>query len=191
MLGIFGGIANWSPKWRGGAPSSGAVVILSLLGLMISVGLLVDNSVVVAENIHRLHREGLLRERDRVAGLDGDDRGRDLDPLLFPEVDVEHAGRAADHALELLGLVVLEVRREAEPVAQPDEPFRFVFDVTRFLAPGKNRVRFELLGADRVFVLRNVKIETGEPLAVPQAAKARPAPAGPRPVPRSGCAPSP
>jgi cytochrome o ubiquinol oxidase subunit 1 len=34
VLGIFGGIANWSPKWRGGAPSSGAVVILSLLGLV-------------------------------------------------------------------------------------------------------------------------------------------------------------
>ena len=33
VLGIFGGIANWSPKWRGGTPSSGAVVILALLGL--------------------------------------------------------------------------------------------------------------------------------------------------------------
>ncbi len=32
--------------------------LISLLGLMISVGLLVDNSVVVAENIHRLHRSG-------------------------------------------------------------------------------------------------------------------------------------
>ena len=32
--------------------------ILTLLGLMISVGLLVDNSVVVAENIFRLHNEG-------------------------------------------------------------------------------------------------------------------------------------
>ena len=32
--------------------------LLTLLGLMICVGLLVDNSVVVAENIHRLHREG-------------------------------------------------------------------------------------------------------------------------------------
>ncbi|MDH3525014.1 MAG: efflux RND transporter permease subunit [Acidobacteriota bacterium] len=33
--------------------------ILTLLALMISVGLLVDNSVVVAENIFRLHRDGL------------------------------------------------------------------------------------------------------------------------------------
>ncbi len=33
--------------------------VFSLLGLMISVGLLVDNSVVVAENIFRLHRDGV------------------------------------------------------------------------------------------------------------------------------------
>ena len=38
--------------------------VLSLLGLMISVGLLVDNSVVVAENIHRIHRETGCSRRD-------------------------------------------------------------------------------------------------------------------------------
>ena len=42
--------------------------ILSLLGLMISVGLLVDNSVVVAENIIRLHKEG---HSPRRAAIDG------------------------------------------------------------------------------------------------------------------------
>ena len=42
--------------------------ILSLLGLMISVGLLVDNAVVVAENIHRLHREGVPRREAAVRG---------------------------------------------------------------------------------------------------------------------------
>ena len=42
--------------------------ILSLLGLMISVGLLVDNSVVVAENIHRLHREGHSRRDAAIKG---------------------------------------------------------------------------------------------------------------------------
>jgi HAE1 family hydrophobic/amphiphilic exporter-1 len=37
--------------------------ILSLLGLMICVGMLVDNSIVVGENIHRFHRGGApLRE---------------------------------------------------------------------------------------------------------------------------------
>ncbi len=43
--------------------------ILSLLGLMISVGLLVDNSVVVAENIHRIHRQGGVSRRR--AAIDG------------------------------------------------------------------------------------------------------------------------
>ncbi len=42
--------------------------ILSLLGLMISVGLLVDNSVVVAENIHRLHTEGVPRRQAAIRG---------------------------------------------------------------------------------------------------------------------------
>ena len=42
--------------------------ILSLLGLMISVGLLVDNSVVVAENIHRLQRGGLSRREAAIRG---------------------------------------------------------------------------------------------------------------------------
>ena len=42
--------------------------ILSLLALMISVGLLVDNSVVVAENIHRLNRAGLARREAAIRG---------------------------------------------------------------------------------------------------------------------------
>jgi HAE1 family hydrophobic/amphiphilic exporter-1 len=42
--------------------------ILTLLALMISVGLLVDNSVVVSENIFRLHREGLPRREACVQG---------------------------------------------------------------------------------------------------------------------------
>lgn len=42
--------------------------ILSILGLMICVGLLVDNSIVVAENIHRLHKEGLPRAQACIRG---------------------------------------------------------------------------------------------------------------------------
>lgn len=42
--------------------------ILSLLGLMISVGLLVDNAVVVGENIHRLHKEGMSRRQAAIQG---------------------------------------------------------------------------------------------------------------------------
>ncbi|RMH19515.1 MAG: efflux RND transporter permease subunit [Acidobacteria bacterium] len=42
--------------------------VISLLGLMISVGLLVDNSVVVAENIFRLHRDGVPRREACIRG---------------------------------------------------------------------------------------------------------------------------
>jgi HAE1 family hydrophobic/amphiphilic exporter-1 len=42
--------------------------LLTLLGLMLCVGLLVDNSVVVAENIHRLHREGMDRRQACIHG---------------------------------------------------------------------------------------------------------------------------
>lgn len=42
--------------------------VLSLLGLMISVGMLVDNSVVVAENIQRFHRAGLSRREACIKG---------------------------------------------------------------------------------------------------------------------------
>ncbi len=42
--------------------------VISLLGLMISVGLLVDNSVVVAENIHRLHQSGMSRRQAALQG---------------------------------------------------------------------------------------------------------------------------
>jgi len=42
--------------------------LLSLLALMVCVGLLVDNSVVVAENIDRLHRAGARRRDAAVSG---------------------------------------------------------------------------------------------------------------------------
>jgi HAE1 family hydrophobic/amphiphilic exporter-1 len=42
--------------------------IFSLLGLMISVGLLVDNAVVVAENVFRLHRDGVPRRDACIRG---------------------------------------------------------------------------------------------------------------------------
>ena len=42
--------------------------VLTLLALMISVGLLVDNSVVVAENIFRLHRDGVPKRQACVRG---------------------------------------------------------------------------------------------------------------------------
>jgi hydrophobic/amphiphilic exporter-1 (mainly G- bacteria), HAE1 family len=43
--------------------------ILSILGLIIGVGLLIDNSVVVAENILRLHEEGATRSDACIQGV--------------------------------------------------------------------------------------------------------------------------
>jgi HAE1 family hydrophobic/amphiphilic exporter-1 len=42
--------------------------LLTILALMISVGMLVDNSIVVAENIQRMHKEGLSRREACVKG---------------------------------------------------------------------------------------------------------------------------
>ncbi|MDA1275421.1 MAG: efflux RND transporter permease subunit [Verrucomicrobia bacterium] len=42
--------------------------VLTILALVIAVGMLVDNSIVVAENIHRLHKEGLSRRDACVKG---------------------------------------------------------------------------------------------------------------------------
>jgi HAE1 family hydrophobic/amphiphilic exporter-1 len=42
--------------------------ILTMIGLMVCVGLLVDNSVVVAENIHRLFKDGASRKDACVKG---------------------------------------------------------------------------------------------------------------------------
>jgi hydrophobic/amphiphilic exporter-1 (mainly G- bacteria), HAE1 family len=42
--------------------------ILTILALVIGVGMLVDNSIVVAENIHRLHRDGVPRRQACIQG---------------------------------------------------------------------------------------------------------------------------
>jgi hydrophobic/amphiphilic exporter-1 (mainly G- bacteria), HAE1 family len=42
--------------------------ILTILALVIAVGMLVDNSIVVAENIHRMHKEGLAARDACVQG---------------------------------------------------------------------------------------------------------------------------
>jgi hydrophobic/amphiphilic exporter-1 (mainly G- bacteria), HAE1 family len=42
--------------------------VLTILALVIGVGMLVDNSIVVAENIHRHHREGFSRRQACIQG---------------------------------------------------------------------------------------------------------------------------
>ena len=48
--------------------SAQTVNIISMLALMVCVGLLVDNSVVVAENIDRMHKAGLSRRNAAIQG---------------------------------------------------------------------------------------------------------------------------
>jgi hydrophobic/amphiphilic exporter-1 (mainly G- bacteria), HAE1 family len=45
--------------------------VLTLLGLMLGVGMLVDNAVVVIENIHRLQAEGVERREAAAQGVSG------------------------------------------------------------------------------------------------------------------------
>jgi HAE1 family hydrophobic/amphiphilic exporter-1 len=48
--------------------SSETLNVLTILALVIAVGMLVDNSIVVAENIQRLHNEGLPRREACIKG---------------------------------------------------------------------------------------------------------------------------
>src|SRR6185503_12619895 len=48
--------------------SSETLNVLTILALVIAVGMLVDNSIVVAENIQRMHKEGLSRRDACVQG---------------------------------------------------------------------------------------------------------------------------
>ena len=48
--------------------SSETLNVLTILALVIAVGMLVDNSIVVAENIHRLHKEGLPAREACIKG---------------------------------------------------------------------------------------------------------------------------
>ncbi|MEW6159916.1 MAG: efflux RND transporter permease subunit [Verrucomicrobiota bacterium] len=48
--------------------SSETLNILTILALVIAVGMLVDNSIVVAENIQRMHKEGLSRREACIKG---------------------------------------------------------------------------------------------------------------------------
>lgn len=70
-------------------------------------------------------------------------------------------------------------------VAEKDEPYRFVWDITRHVKPGPNEVRLEhhkvLQGPDTL-VLRNVSVEVGKPTEAPQANAVEPAPTGPLPT---------
>ncbi|HCU35342.1 MAG TPA: hypothetical protein DGT21_07715 [Armatimonadetes bacterium] len=69
--------------------------------------------------------------------------------------------------------------------APEDEPYRFVFDITRHVKPGANEVKIEhhkVLQDPDTLVLRNIGIEVGTFIEPPGADAVEPAPTGPLPT---------
>jgi hypothetical protein len=70
-------------------------------------------------------------------------------------------------------------------IAAKDEPYRFVWDITRHVKPGANEVRIEhakVLPDPDKLVLRNVSLEVGRFIQAPGADAVEPAPTGPLPT---------
>jgi hypothetical protein len=70
-------------------------------------------------------------------------------------------------------------------IGPEDEPYRFVFDISKFAQPGENDIRVshaqhELIVEPTTMVVRQVKVEIGPPIAPPATAIAPP-PTGPLP----------
>ncbi len=69
--------------------------------------------------------------------------------------------------------------------AEQDEPYRFVWDITRHVKPGHNELRLEhhkVLQKPDTLVLRNVSIEVGKFIEAPRRDTVEPAPTGPLPT---------
>lgn len=70
-------------------------------------------------------------------------------------------------------------------VEEKDEPYRFVWDITRHVRPGANEVRpdhLKVLQDPDTLVLRNVRIEVGKAISPPTSDTVEPAPTGPLPT---------
>ena len=66
-----------------------------------------------------------------------------------------------------------------------DDPYRFVWDVTRSVQPGENKLRIQhlqVLAKPSTLVLRNVQVDVGKAISPPTANDATPAPTGPLPT---------
>ena len=69
--------------------------------------------------------------------------------------------------------------------AAKDEPYRFVWDITNHMKPGKNTIKIshlKLLQKPTTLVIRNVKIEVGHAIEAPKTAQVQPAPTGALPT---------
>jgi hypothetical protein len=66
-----------------------------------------------------------------------------------------------------------------------DDPYRYVWDITRFVKPGKNRLKLnclQVLTQAPTMTLRNVFVEVGKAIEPPKAEAVAPAPTGPVPI---------
>ena len=64
-------------------------------------------------------------------------------------------------------------------------PFEFVWDITAYVKPGKNTVSFthrEITTEDHFLVLRDIRVEVGDPIASRSGLAVKPAPTGPVPT---------
>ncbi len=70
-------------------------------------------------------------------------------------------------------------------VAKDDDPYRFVWDITRLVKPGTNRLKLnclQVLAKAPMMALRHVQVEVGPAIEPPRAEPVAPAPTGPLPT---------
>jgi hypothetical protein len=128
--------------------------------------------IVVTVNGNRLHRDDLLNKTDAFALRNGVDLTWYNDGswrvLYSPDFEAAVADAETPYG-----------------VAEADEPYRFVWDITRHVTPGPNELLIEhlkVLAEPDTLVLRNVKVEAGPFIEAPRADQVEPAPTGPLPT---------
>lgn len=73
-------------------------------------------------------------------------------------------------------------KNNAYGIAKKDEPYRYVWEITRYVRPGKNKIALEhlhVLVKPSTMVIRNVKLEVGKPIQKVTSGRVTPAPTGP------------
>jgi hypothetical protein len=81
--------------------------------------------------------------------------------------------------------VAIKDQQDPYSVDPKDEPYRFVWDITRHVKPGANELKIEhhkVLQNPDTLVLRNVSVEVGKFIEAPQEGGVEPAPTGPVPT---------
>ncbi|MEI6499843.1 MAG: hypothetical protein WCP21_02330, partial [Armatimonadota bacterium] len=132
--------------------------------------------ISVSVNGNRLGVEDLLNKTNSFTLRDGTDltwfSGGSWRLLYSPDFELAVADKLTPYG-----------------TAEKDEPYRFVWDITRHVKPGANEIRLDhpkILPEPDKLVLRNVCIEVGKFLQPPGGEAVQPAPTGPLPTIVSG-----